>query len=221
MVSRMRSRSTDGFAWSAVLIALTATIGACDSDRSAPGTADASLPEVVASTTSTIAATTTQPATPESAAVRAAVAAYWAASQACGQRPTACEPESFTAGTGPLRSVVEAYREQLIENGYYLGEPEPDSGAYVDVRSVLLDPTRTSAATSECVYDPTPLFGPTGRDGEPTVVNDFFATRYVVHTFTLQDGEWLASEEQHPDVSTDTDPCGDVPGTVPPAFNQP
>ncbi len=201
-----------------------AGLGACSGD--ADGTPPTgSLPGIAASTTSAAEPTTTQAPTAATADVRQAVVDYWAASRACGRRPSRCRPESFTATTGTLRATVAAFVNTLIARGYQFADGASDGdGSFVSVETVTISPASgdpasgTTAHTTECVYDPTPLLGPPGADGQRTVVSVTAIPRRFAHSVYLEDGQWRVGEEQ---VDADTTQCSFTTGAVADTFPSP
>ena len=204
-----------------------AVISGCASGGESTG----SLPGVASSTTSTVAPTTTQAPTPATGEIRQAVVDYWAASRACGQRPSRCQPDAFTATAGSLRDVVRTFAATLVAQGYHLAvdagpstsSTDPNSvavnGGYVSVETITIDPASAGTArTTECVYDPTPLLGPPDADGRPTVVSVTPIPRRFQHTLYLEAGRWLVGEEQ---VDPDTTECSSTGDTVQVVFTTP
>jgi hypothetical protein len=225
-----RSQS-GGFRHRAVLgalAALTITVTACTSDARPPTTtSDAATLSVPTPAASTAAPTTTQVPNDATPLVHQAVLDYWSAHRQCSQRPKQCKPESFTAQQGTLRHDVQAYVSTLLSEQYRLatvdtaapgGTAVSVDDAYVVVNAVTVDlTTNATATTDECVYDPTPMLGPAGPDGQPTVVSADAAPHRFVHTFVLEDGRWLAAVE---DVDT-SGACDITPDTVPVDFTTP
>lgn len=213
-----RSRTVGGVGAALVLmVAGGCSSGGGGSTGTRPGVAPSSTS--VRSTTTPTTPTTQAPG-PETADVRQAVIDYWAASRACGQRPARCNPASFTADAGSLRATVRSFVTTLMEQQYHFalgGEgPPPPSGAsdsvnpgnsqygsFVSVETVTVDPaTRAVAQTTECVYDPTPLLGPPGGDGQPTVVSVTAIPRHFEHTVYLEGGKWRVGDERvDPDLA--------------------
>jgi hypothetical protein len=195
---------------------LTVLAGAGCSDGVHSGNTDAQTLGSIATTT-TVAPTTTQAPSQASRDVTAAVRAYWTASHACGQTPATCDPTTFTAGQGGLRQTVEDYRKQLIGAKQHLAAPQPEDGSYVSVLSVLIDPvTSATATTQECVFDGSPLMG-VGSNGKDVLVSDASVSHQLAHTFYLENGTWLAGEEQVAPAGT-AQQCDDTPNSVPVTF---
>jgi hypothetical protein len=121
---------------------------------------------------------------------------------------------------------VQAYVATLIASNEHLGGAAAAPGgtaastdtAYVVVNAVTVDlATSTTATTDECVYDPSPLLGPPGPDGNPTIVSTDAVPRHFQHTVYLDGGTWLAGDEV---VDTSTT-CDITPDTVPVDFTTP
>jgi hypothetical protein len=98
------------------------------------------------------------------------------------------------------------------------GSAESTDTGYVVVNAVIVDlSTGTTATTDECVYDPTPLLGPPGADGNPTIISTAAVPRHFQHTFYLEAGRWLAGDE----VVDTSAVCDITPDTVPVEFTTP
>lgn len=156
---------------------------------------------------------------------------YWAASRACGQRPRRCQPDSFTAEAGSLRIVVQSFLAALVARGYHLAVSDEGStssadpnatnpyGSYVSVETITVDlAAPTTAQTTECVYDPTPLLGPPDVDGQSTVVSVTPIPRRFHHTAYLEAGTWRVGDER---VDSDTAGCSLSDDTVRVVFTDP
>jgi hypothetical protein len=210
-----------GTAFLATLAVGTLALVACTSNIHSTSTSTASSAPVAATAVAiTDAPTSTQSANAATPVVHQAVLDYWAASRACGQRPKLCKPQTFTASEGTLRQDVETYVATLISKNEHLatvdtvrpgGTAVSTDESYVVVDSVTVDlSTGTTATTVECVFDPTPLLGPPGADGQPQVVTSDAVARRFVHTFYLEGSRWLAGAEQ----ADTSGACADTPDTV-------
>jgi hypothetical protein len=211
--------------WLGLALAASALCAAC-SGTSTSATATTTPSDVPTATTTTTtvpatdAPTTTQAANAATPLVRQAVLDYWAASRACGQRPKSCNPAMFTAEQGTLRADVRSYVAMLISSNAHLatvdtvapgGTAVSSDTSYVVVNSVTVDlSTNAAATTDECVYDPTPLLGPPGPGGAPTVISADAVPRRFTHTFYLEHGAWLPGVE----VADTSGACASTPDTV-------
>ena len=150
---------------------------------------------------------------------------YWVASHACAERPARCDPASFTAAGGTLRATVKSFTATLIKDQRHLGATAPDDGSYVVVRAVTTYAAAGSgpadrATTDECVFDGSPLLGPNGTDGNPTVVSEAGGPHQFTHTLYLENGKWLVGDETVVEQSNDNT-CTSPSLSVPVEFSVP
>jgi hypothetical protein len=204
--------------WSAAVL-LAASMAGCSSNRAAPSgstpasfTADSAAPV-------TDTATTTQVPTAATPLVHQAVLDYWTALRRCQQRPSSCNPATFTADEGALRDDVRQAVATMVANGWHRAADDSDDdtaprtdGGYVVVGAVTVAADATTATADACVDDPAPLLGP----GEVVVTSDS-AAHHFAYTIYLEAERWRVGDEQ---IDT-SDTCALAPDTVAPDFTTP
>jgi len=180
------------------IVALAAT--ACGDDRTATpvpvtaavGTTPAAAPSTtVPAPTTTVPMPTTLPPTtttvPAEDLIKQAVQDYEAAYWACGQSPSTCDPTSFTATQGKSRSTISDLVNGFVANGMYFSADLGGSPLTTDLIATV-SPVESTATT--CWFDAAVVLGPTGPDGQPTVVNDEVQSiRYNIELY-LEGGIW-------------------------------
>jgi hypothetical protein len=141
--------------------------------------------------TTTLPATTTTVATDE--LVKKAVQDYFLAYVQCGTAPSACVPHDFTAAQGSTRKILTEFVGGLVREGLYFSTD--GRGQYLVVESVNVG-SQSEASATYCMYDAGIVMGPTGPDGQPTVVNDAIHSVRYMYTVFLEDGLWSVGREQ-------------------------
>lgn len=155
-------------------------------------TTSTTSPPTSTTTTSTQPATTTT-TMPTKTLIKQAVQDYAIAYHACGAAPAKCVPEGFTATQGPSRSILTQLATGMAAQGYYFSTDL--RGSYLAAESVSLN-TSSEATAVFCAYDAGAVMGPSGPDGQATVINDVIASvRYEFRLF-LEDGSWRVGEQR-------------------------
>jgi hypothetical protein len=202
-------------------LAVAIVVGAgCSSARVTPsGSTPAQLPGASAPSVTDEVTTTTQVPSAPTPLVRQAVLDYWTALRTCQQRPTSCNPASFTAAQGSLRGDVASAVTTMVDNGWHRAADQPDDtstprsdGGYTVVGAVTIGPDGTTATAEACVDDPAPMLGPSGA-----VVTTGSGAHHFVYSVYLEHGTWIAGDEQ----IDSSDVCDIIPDTVPPDFTTP
>ena len=199
-------------AWKAAASAATmiAALGACSSRSSR--TADpttATAPGSTSTVTATTAAVTTSAATTTSSTsttaavttttavvaeqVRGAYTAAYNGYWKCLRDPTACDPSSLTASTGPARAKLTDAVNQLRSSDLKVG---PDDFGYMVIEGVTVDAGGQSAKVKACWWDTGVVYGPPATaGGDPIVVNNLKVTSRFETTMVLEASQWRISEE--------------------------
>jgi hypothetical protein len=116
---------------------------------------------------------------------------YFDAYIACVQAPAICKPDSFLASQGTALGFMRASLDQSIQQREY--DSADTRGTHWSVQfGNLIDDTRAGVQT--CLFDGLVVLGPTAADGQPTVVNDDFATTIYYFVLYRQDGRWLVGD---------------------------
>lgn len=144
-------------------------------------------------TTSTTLAPSTTAAPSSEDLIKQAVQDYQSSYWACGQAPSACDPTAFTAVQGASRSTITELVSGMSSHGLYFGQDI--RGSHIVTESVSMQ-SQASADVIACWYDAGVVFGPTGPDGNPTVVDDqVLSYRYRLVVY-LENGSWRVGSQE-------------------------
>ena len=155
--------------------------------------------------TTTLSPTTTTVATED--LIKQAVQDYATAYYDCGIDPANCVPARFTSTQGPSRAIIDEFAHGLVAEGLRFSiDPR---GSYVVAESVELNSSSTATAIY-CNYDAGMVMGPTGPDGQPTIVNDIVASIRYEYSLFLEDGVWAVGRQHEIERLGEGDLCPHV-----------
>jgi hypothetical protein len=171
------------------------TVGSTVPATTVVGSTTTSSSTTTSTTSTTLAPPTTVTSTED--LIKQAVQDYFVAYEACGQAPDQCDPSSFTAAKGSIRSTIGQLVAGMIDEG--LRFSTDDRGSYLLDESIEMVSGDEATATY-CAHDALIVLGPVGPDGQPTIVNDQIEEiRYQYRVFR-EGSEWrvgLQHELEH------------------------
>jgi hypothetical protein len=193
-----------GAASATVAVPPATTVAAVDTVAATTTSPSTSSTSTTSSTTITTLTETTTTVVPTEALIKQAVQDYTLSYHLCGATPVACVPESFTAKEGHSRSTVTELSTGLTAQGLYFSTDL--RGSYLVAESVTIE-SSTEATALFCVFDAGLVMGPTGPDGQPTVVNDQILSLRNEYRLFLEDGLWKVGEQLQLDELGQGDRC--------------
>jgi hypothetical protein len=178
-------------------VATTKTITTNSStEASTTNSSSATSTSASSSATSTTNSSTTavaQTTLIEEAQVRAAYLAAYDDYWVCLRDPTACDPTTLTASSGPARATLTDAVNKLRSSDLKVG---PDDVGYVVIDSVTFDSSLQSATVKSCWWDTGVVYGPPAKvGGDAIVVNNLQVTSRFDSTLVLESGVWRISRE--------------------------
>lgn len=166
-----------------------------------------SLPTTTSTPTTTL-ETTTLPVTTTTIAtedlIKIAVQDYIAGYFRCGQRPTECDPSTFTAVQGHSRAKLSELTTGMGQQGLYFSTDI--RGSYLVSESVSEESDERATAIY-CAFDAMTVLGPNGPDGLPTVVNDQILSFKNEFILFFEDAAWRVGEQYKQEQLAEGNAC--------------
>jgi hypothetical protein len=117
--------------------------------------------------------------------------------EGCFAKPTACDPTTFTAQEGQLRSAYEKAVRDLVEHNWISREPLDDP-SYTIVQSIAFDTKRTGATVLSCRWTTAVVLQPAAApDGSDIYVNDLKNSYDQDSLMVLENGKWMMSDKRN------------------------